>query len=422
MASKLNFTKTTIEAIAPTDGDKRDYYSDTKVPGLQLQVTANGVKTFYVYRRINGKPKRVKLGRYPDMTPQQARSQAEQVVGEIAAGGDPIGRKRRERAETVTLDAAFEEFIRVRKLKDKTVYDYRRVMETALKDWKPKELRGLTKDMVAKRHQRLGKENGEAYANLVMRVLRSVYNFAAAQYEDDDGNSQLPANPIGRISATRSWFKQKRRDRFITEAELPAWFKAVLAHKQKTDNATAVTVADFLLLLIFTGLRRSEAASLTWADVDLANKTFRVRDTKNGEDHTLPLSDYLHDLLTARRALVEGDWVFPSEVGDMHLKEPRKHAAAISEAAEVPFTFHDLRRTFITHAERLDISAYAVKRLVNHKMSQDVTAGYIGTDVERLRKPMQAVTDFLLKAGKVKGADIVKLPTKIKEAVSDGAI
>ena len=58
---------------------------------------------------------------------------------------------------------------------------------------------------------------------------------------------------------------------------------------------------------------------------------------------------------------------------------------------------HDLRRTFITAAESLDISAYALKRLLNHKMSNDVTAGYIINDVERLRKPMQLITDHLLK-------------------------
>ncbi len=103
MTDKLNFTKTTIEALGPAAAGKRDYHNDIKVPGLQLQVTASGVKTFYVYRRINGRPKRVKLGRYPDMTPQQARNKAEQVVGEIAAGGDPTARKRREQAQSVTL-------------------------------------------------------------------------------------------------------------------------------------------------------------------------------------------------------------------------------------------------------------------------------------------------------------------------------
>ncbi|CZJ08633.1 phage related integrase [Legionella pneumophila] len=61
------------------------------------------------------------------------------------------------------------------------------------------------------------------------------------------------------------------------------------------------------------------------------------------------------------------------------------------------FTVHDLRRTFATTAESLDLPAYALKRLLNHKMNTDVTAGYIVRDVERLRKPMQRISDFLVR-------------------------
>jgi len=71
----------------------------------------------------------------------------------------------------------------------------------------------------------------------------------------------------------------------------------------------------------------------------------------------------------------------------------------VVEASGVTFTLHDLRRTFVTVAEGLDIPAYALKRLLNHKMRNDVTAGYIVTDVERLRGPMQQVTDYILARG-----------------------
>ena len=138
---------------------------------------------------------------------------------------------------------------------------------------------------------------------------------------------------------------------------------------------------------------------MSWKDIDFPNKTLTVRDTKNHEDHTLPLSDYLYTLLQARQRNSDCEWVFPSEKVDpkdkeqrTYLKEPRKHMQKISEAANVTYTLHDLRRTFVTYAERLDISAYAVKRLVNHKRRDDVTAGYIGPDIERLRRPMQAIT------------------------------
>jgi hypothetical protein len=78
------------------------------------------------------------------------------------------------------------------------------------------------------------------------------------------------------------------------------------------------------------------------------------------------------------------------------LIEPRRQVQKVIQLSGVSFTLHDLRRTFIIIAESLDISAYALKRLVNHKMSNDVTAGYIVSDVECLRKPMEQVSAQLL--------------------------
>ena len=61
------------------------------------------------------------------------------------------------------------------------------------------------------------------------------------------------------------------------------------------------------------------------------------------------------------------------------------------------FTLHDLRRTFITIAESLDVPHYALKRLLNHRLSGDVTAGYIVSSAERLRGPVSLVAAKILK-------------------------
>ena len=407
---KLNFTQANLAALEAAPPGKRDYVNDTRVPGLQLQITDKGVKTFYVYKRIQGRPKRIKLGRFPDMTPAQARDQAKIAIGQIAAGEDPAANRTREAAERVTLKAAFEEFLKVRSLKPKTAYDYERVIEVAFADWKAKRLARITKDMVGKRHQTLGKERGEAYANLAMRVLNAVYNFARDRYEDESGESLLPSNPVKRLSATRAWYRQKRRDSHIAPNQLKPWFNAVLTLKADLSNRMAGTVADYLLLLIFTGLRRREAATLTWEAVNLENRTLTVRDTKNHDNHTLPLPDYLHQLLVARKAATgDSPYVFPGKTDDTRLVEPRNYVKQVVDASGVNFTLHDLRRTFATYADRLEISGYAVKRLVNHKLRNDVTAGYIVTDVERLRKPMQTICDYLLKAAGVKHGVVIPL-------------
>ena len=423
MGNKLNFTKAALTALPAAKSGKRDYYNDTRVLGLQIQVTDKGVKTYYVYKRIHGQPKRIKIGRFPDLSPALARDQAQICLSQIAQGIDPMVLKRKERAKSVTLETAFEDFKLARSsLKPKTLYDYQRVMYLAFPDWQKTEMVKITKDKVAKRHQRLGRERGEAYANLALRVFRTIYNFARTRYEDEVGNSLLPENPVNRLSDTRAWFKQKRRNTVITRAELPAWFRAVKtiqaeaqfsykgipnesgSYNKATPYNYKETILDYLLLILFTGLRRQEAAQLTWSNVDLANRTLKVPDTKNGEDHLLPLSDYLQDLLAARYKQAEDEvvYVFPGEKDNPYLIEPRSVVKKIADLSGVPFTIHDLRRTFITVAESLDIPAYALKRLLNHKMTNDVTAGYIITDVERLRKPMQKVTDFLLSVAEIK--------------------
>jgi len=69
----------------------------------------------------------------------------------------------------------------------------------------------------------------------------------------------------------------------------------------------------------------------------------------------------------------------------------------VTKESEVNFTLHDLRRTFATTAESLDMYHYAMKKLINHKTDQsDVTEGYIQIGAERLRKPMQQITDHIL--------------------------
>ena len=77
--------------------------------------------------------------------------------------------------------------------------------------------------------------------------------------------------------------------------------------------------------------------------------------------------------------------------------EPKGALKEIQEKTGIRFSFHDLRRLFITTAESLDISTYAMKALVNHSLNGDVTGGYIVSDPERLRTPMQRTEDHLIK-------------------------
>lgn len=186
------------------------------------------------------------------------------------------------------------------------------------------------------------------------------------------------------------------------------WYQAVIDLQDERSTGKSAVLRDYFLLILFTGLRREEAASLKWSQVDLNAKTLKIEDTKNHQAHILPLSDFLYDLLLSRHSNADTDFVFPSNSKTGYIIEPRKGMEKVIANSGVTFTLHDLRRTFITIAESLDIPAYALKRLMNHKMNHDVTAGYIVMDVERLRGPMQMISDHLLKLMGVKrSADVV---------------
>jgi integrase len=119
--------------------------------------------------------------------------------------------------------------------------------------------------------------------------------------------------------------------------------------------------------------------------------------------------DYLLEMLQRRSETKPGEYVFSGERGP--LGDPKKQIAKVVAASGVKFSAHTLRRTFGTIAESLDIPAYAVKRMLNHRMSGDVTfQHYLVIDVERLREPVQRITDYVLKAAGAKpGAEVVEL-------------
>lgn len=373
------------------------FIRDTELKGFAVRITSSGAKSFILEKRIDGKVKRLTLGRYPELTVEQARREAHKLLGHIAIGRNPVAEKKQEVLQGTTLQQAFDDFVKTRKnLKERTLYDYRRLMKVAFADWQEKTMTGISKDMVSKRHNKIGSERGEAYANLAMRFLRALFNFAIAQYEDGSGKSILHENPVMRLTQTRAWYRVDRRQTVIKPHQLASWYQAVISLKNDPISSQSALVADYLLFLLFTGLRRQEAATLKWSAIDLNDRSFTLTDTKNRQPLTLPLTDFIYELLKNRKFVANADYVFAGDGKSGYLIEPRRQVQKIIQLSGVSFTLHDLRRTFITIAESLDISAYALKRLVNHKMSNDVTAGYIVSDVERLRKPMERVSAQLL--------------------------
>ncbi len=382
----MKLTKTTVDKL-PYPEKGQIFYRDSELKGFGLRATKN-CKTYIVETSVKGKTCRVSIGKHGVFTTEKARVQAKKHLASMAMGINPNHQKNHQKTQSTSLKQAFGEFLTVRELKQHTRYDYTRCFEVAFKSWQQKPILEITKPMVANHYDRLCQERGKAYANLSMRFLRSLLNFAAATYEDEQGKSLLPENAVRILSQKRQWKIVGRRQNFIKPHQLASWWQAVQRLKNETFR-------DYFLLLLFTGLRRQEAAQLTWINIDLQAYTMLIPDTKNALPLTLPLSHYTYGLLKSRQQKVDSNWVFPSKRGNHPIKEPRQQISHITRWSGIQFSCHDLRRTFATIAEGLNFSEYTLKRLLNHKQT-DVTAGYIINDVERLRAPMQQITDALL--------------------------
>jgi integrase len=386
---RINLTARTIAGLrAPDPSKKQTLYWDEKLRGFGVLVsgTTNG-KSFVVQRDLpGGNTRRVTIGPTNVLTLEAARKRAGTVLGDLYKGVDPKAAAR----ERLTLRQALADYLESNKqLRDKSAADYRAGIERHLACWLDQPLRSINPQMVKDRHaaiaeevKRDGRYKGESTANGVMRALRTLWNFAA------ESNPNLPTNPVRILR--RSWFVVHRRDRLVRNDELPKFYGAVRA----LPNQIA---ADYLTLLLFTGLRREEAASLTWADVDLTARVIRIPGprTKAGRKLDLPMTDYVHDLFVTRRAIGQEQFVFPSNSRAGYLAEPKFFLNQVALKTGIRVSVHDLRRTYITVAESCDISPLALKALVNHSLGRGVTEGYVQMTPERLREPAQRVTDKL---------------------------
>ena len=260
---------------------------------------------------------RFTIGRHGTYTADEARKRAKAILGDMSRGIDPNEAKAEERARGLTLNQLYEEFKQSRKgLKAKTLYDYERIMRTCFDGWRNRPVREITPAMIERKHADLG-ANSPALANLAMRFLRSLLNYGTA-CTMENGKPLLQSNPVSALSTKKAWFRIKPRSSYIKPTDLADWWKAV-------DALENGTLRDYLQLVMLTGLRRSEAERLQWVNVDLKARTLTVPDTKNHRDHTLPLSDYLLEMLLRRKA----------EAEKQHAEELKKHRYAVQSRQDI---------------------------------------------------------------------------------------
>ena len=402
----FNFKVKVLDALEiPTKG--RTTYHDNNTIGLSIRVANTGLKTFIVRKKLNNKDTFSSVGHYPSTTINQARLKARDILSSIDEGVNPkLIRGDYSSRNSITLQKVFDDYcVSKHNVKSSTMKNYTSIFNTYLGDWKKKPLGEISRDMVEKRHRDIGQGNSKFYiasptrANTTMRLVRALFNYAMGQYEDNKGEPLFLHNPVMRITSQKLWFKEKIRQSVVMKYDLKKWYEGVMNLPLQDDNAyidsSAEVVRDFLIFAMFSGLRRNEVLEMKWSDIDFRNHSFTLEDTKNNESHSLPLNFKLDEVLERRKNDSNNPYIFQGLKSNGHLHPPKRQLVRARELVGFHFTNHDLRRTFETMANRLNLSNYTLNKLINHKDSKDITGRYIVLEIDDLREPMDKIAEML---------------------------
>jgi integrase len=123
---------------------------------------------------------------------------------------------------------------------------------------------------------------------------------------------------------------------------------------------------DLAILLLDTGMRYGEAASLEWKQVDLQNKKLGVYRTKTKNESTLTMTDRIAEMLTRRSGMGHKVYVFEAQDGTARKYSPKAFRNAIERAGIEGCTIHSLRHTFASNLVQAGVSLYGVQSLLGH--------------------------------------------------------
>lgn len=144
---------------------------------------------------------------------------------------------------------------------------------------------------------------------------------------------------------------------------------------------------DYLLLTLYTGLRRNENRELLRKQIDLAGGVLSIPMTKNGKPHSLPITPMMREILERRCSGLEPEDELFAGVSAEHI-----HSMAMRQGAP-RFMLHDLRKLVATVGERLGLSDAVLRRILNHTAPKgDVLhRHYVGVGVNDVLEPMMLI-------------------------------
>jgi len=392
MAKKL--TAISVQNEAP--GNARKEIADAGCIGLYLVVQPSGARSWALRYRYLDKSRKLTLGPVltlangeaePDdveigkpLSLAAARKLAQDELHKLKLGRDPAADKKqgiatgkseavRRAADSVeTLAARFIKQHVEAKNRSATREQVERILnKEVLPRWKGRSVHDIGKKEVVALLDAIA-EDRPILANRTLAIVRKWFNWMFAKDIIRTLSPCAGVEPPG---------KESSRERVLTESEICSLWTAA--------DQIGHPFGPFVKLLLLTGQRRSEVAGISWSEIDADKRIWTLpgERTKNGQTHTVPLSPQAWAIIESASRKTNGDGD-----GDHVLSTTGK--TAISGFSRVkrqldkimalrkPWSYHDVRRSFVTHVatlrvkdkatgeDRLAVLPHVIEAIVNH--------------------------------------------------------
>jgi len=349
----LRISDVGLASLKPSD--RHVDYWDKTLPTFGVRVSPKGTRTF-ILKMHNG---RQSIGRYPVISLAEARTAAKRMLAEKTLG--------RVKPASITFSQAVSLFIdeKTKSRRLTTASQYRWFLDRL---GFAGHVAGITPSDLSRALNRIKSPSTNDHVLIAARIF---FNWCIKR-------GYIEKNPTAGLSP----HSQKSRSRILSDEELQSIWRACEqrsavgaspvrhssmdeAEDRRTLPATFVRIVQ---LLILTGQRRNEIASLKSDYIDLDNKTICLPSslTKNKREHKFPIGDLTVSILAPLPN--SPGLLFPARGNSATPFNGWSKSKTLLDrlSGVTAWTLHDLRRTYATNLAKLGVPIHIIERLLNH--------------------------------------------------------
>jgi integrase len=342
------------------------YAWDDQLAGFGVKVLPSGRRKYVCKYRLGGgrggRDRWYLIGAHGQITCDQAREMAMQILSAVARGQDPQSDRLAAR-EAPTLSDLWNRYSTEhlpRKKASSGIDDNQKARDHLLPRLGRRKVAEITRADVHDLHRELA---GRPYqANRVLALLSKMLNLAEAWGYRPDGS-----NPCRHIEK----YKEQARQRYLSNDELRRLGVALDEFEAKTEHGVYAAAAIKLLLL--TGARVNEVLKARWDWVDWDRSSIILPDSKTGPKPLFlshPALVVLRDL-SARPEAATSAFIIKGRLPGRPLVNLAKPWKRLCQAADLDgVRIHDLRHTAASIGVGHGLSLPIIGRLLGHSQPQ----------------------------------------------------